>query len=76
MTNQKNSIKEKKQYFHNYAKYSGIAFQMLAIILLGVWIGIYLDKYLKLQNSVFTILFTIVSIILSMLYIIKQVSKK
>ena len=35
-----------KNNLNNYAKYSGVAFEMLGIIVLGVWGGIKLDALL------------------------------
>ncbi len=51
-----------KNPLFNYAKYSSLAFQMLAVILLGVVGGIKLDQYLKLKFPIFTILFTLVGV--------------
>lgn len=36
-----------KNNLNNYAKYSGLAFEMLGIIVLGVWGGIKLDACLN-----------------------------
>ncbi|MFI5170864.1 MAG: AtpZ/AtpI family protein [Chitinophagales bacterium] len=36
----------KKPQYKNYAKYSGMAFQLFAAIFLGVWGGIKLDELL------------------------------
>lgn len=66
--NQKNSPSN----LNNYAKYSSIAFQMLAIILLGVFGGIKLDKVVPMEFPLFTVLFTILAVILSLYYTIKD----
>ena len=60
---------------NNYAKYSTLAFQMIAIILLGVFGGIQLDKVVPVEFPLFTVLFTILSVILSMYYAIKDLLK-
>jgi len=44
---------------NNYAKYSGLAFQMIAIILLGVFGGIKLDDWLNLKFPVFTVILSL-----------------
>ncbi|MBW8050323.1 MAG: AtpZ/AtpI family protein [Cytophagales bacterium] len=54
-------------------KYSGLAFQMLAVILVGLYGGIKLDKYLELQFPAFTLVFTLSGVVVSMLWVIKDV---
>jgi len=56
----------------SYAKYSSIAFQMIAIILLGVFGGIKLDQVIKMEFPLFTVLFTILAVIFSIYYAIKD----
>ena len=41
---------------NEYIKYSGLAFQMAALILLGYWLGGKIDKWLELSIPVFTII--------------------
>ncbi len=69
---QKNS---KKKPLPNYAKYSGIAFQMIAIILAGVFGGIKLDEILNFNFPIFTVVLSIVSVALAMYYVIKDLIK-
>ncbi len=49
--NQKNN----QSNLNNYAKYSTIAFQMIAIILVATWGGIKLDSLTGFEKPVFTI---------------------
>ena len=67
--------KQKKKALENYAKYSSIAIQMLAIILLGVFGGIKIDEWLNLQFPVFTLILSILSVILAIFYVIKDLIK-
>ncbi len=46
----------------DFAKYSGLAFQMIAIILVMTWIGTKLDKYLSLNTPVFTVIFSLLGV--------------
>ncbi len=56
----------------NFAiKYGGLAFQMLAIIGLGVFGGIKLDEWLN-TGSIFTIILSLVSIFLGIFVAIKD----
>ena len=52
----------------DYAKYSSLAFQMIAILLIGVFGGIKLDNWLKLNFPVFTVLLSILAIGLALYY--------
>ncbi|MCK4664505.1 MAG: AtpZ/AtpI family protein [Bacteroidales bacterium] len=66
--------KEKKQ-LSNSVKYSSIAFQMIAIILLSVFGGIKLDEYLSWDYPVFTAVFSILGVFIAMYYAIKDFLK-
>jgi predicted MFS family arabinose efflux permease len=65
-----------KKQLNNYAKYSGMAIQMAAIIVGGVLGGIQLDKWLALKFPIFTLVLTLLSVFLAMYYFIKDVIKK
>jgi F0F1-type ATP synthase assembly protein I len=65
-------LRKKKKYLDSYAKYSSIGFQMLAIILIGVFGGIKLDQWLELNIPVFTIILSILSVILAIYYAVKD----
>ena len=66
------SLEKKKRSLDNYARYSSIAFQMLAIILAGVFGGIKLDEWLHFETPVFTIILSIISVILAIYYVTKD----
>ena len=73
--NQNNKEEDKKPPLYNYAKYSGVAFQMVAIILIGVFGGVKLDAYLHLGFPVFTVVFSLLSVFLAIYYVIKDLLK-
>ncbi len=56
----------------DYAKYSNLAFQMIAIILVGVFGGIKIDKWLKLSFPVFTVVLSFLSVIFALYYVLKD----
>ena len=60
---------------NNYAKYTGIVFQMLAIIGLFAFIGYELDSHLKNQTQWITALSCIVGVCLSIYSTVRQLSK-
>jgi hypothetical protein len=65
-----------KKRLSDYARYSGMAVQMIAIILLGVWGGIKLDEWLSLEFPVFTLVLTLLSVFLSIFFAIRDFLKK
>jgi F0F1-type ATP synthase assembly protein I len=73
--NKENRKSKSRKYLDSYARYSSIAFQMLAIILVGVFGGIKLDEWLKLNFPVFTIALTVLSVILAIYYSVKDFIK-
>jgi len=64
--------KSKRSQLNNYGRYSGLAFQMIAIILAGVFGGMKLDDLVKWEYPVFTLVLTILAVILSMYYAVKD----
>ena len=68
--------KKEKKALNAYAKYSSIAFQMLVIILAGVFGGRELDKWIQLGFPVFTLVFSILAVILAIYYVIKDFLRK
>jgi hypothetical protein len=58
-----------------YARYSSIAFQMMAIIIAGVFGGIKLDAWLNLGFPVFTILLSMISVFFAIYFVIRDLLK-
>ena len=69
------SLEKKKKSLDNYTRYTSIAFQMLVIILIGVFGGIKLDEWLKLTVPVFTIILSILAVILSIYTVTRDLMK-
>lgn len=72
LKNQEKTVKS----ISNYARYSNMAFQMIAILLIGVFGGIKLDHWLKLKFPVFTVVFSVLATGLAIYYVIKDLLKK
>lgn len=68
--------KKEKKALKAYAKYSSIAFQMLAIMLAGVFGGRELDKWVEWDFPVFTMSLTILAVFLAIYTVIKDLIKK
>ncbi|MDX1904635.1 MAG: AtpZ/AtpI family protein [Thermonemataceae bacterium] len=65
-------INKTNQEVNSYAKYSGIAFQMIVSIGLAVWGGLYLDEKIQLQQPYFTIGLTLMTVVAVMISVIKN----
>ncbi len=76
------SNKEKKKRIldhkatKNYMKYSGMAFHMVAYIVVGLFIGRQLDKYFTTARPYFSALFTIVFLTAYFVKLVADLSKK
>jgi F0F1-type ATP synthase assembly protein I len=66
---------DSKKNLNSYAKYSSLAIQMVAIILIGVFGGVKLDEFLNLSFPVFTLIFSLLSVCFSIYYAIKDFLK-
>ncbi len=65
-----------KQPFRRYGKYSGMATQMIVIILLFVYGGYRLDKYLQWKYPVFIISFSFLGVIVAIYLVVRDLLKK
>jgi ATP synthase protein I len=68
--------KEKRPTLESYARYSNLAFQMFAIIGIGIFGGIKLDQWLKTGFPVFTVLMSIISVAAAIYSAIRGLLKK
>ena len=55
-----------------FAKYTGLAFQMGAIIFITVWGGQKLDEILGNQNPVFTVILSLLGVLSAIYFAIKD----
>ena len=68
--------KEKRPPLESYARYSSLAFQMFAIIGIGIFGGVKLDQWLKIGFPVFTVVLSILSVAAAIYTAIKDLIKK
>lgn len=64
--------KTKKQ-LNNYARYSSLVIQMVAIIGVGAFVGVKLDEKYPNKNNLFTLILTLLAVIASMYYVIRRI---
>jgi ATP synthase protein I len=65
----------KKKQPNEYARWSGIAFQMIGIVVAGVWAGIWLDNRFELRFPVFKLILSFLSVVLAMYSVIREFLK-
>jgi len=58
--------------FSSYAVYSGIAFQMIAIIGVGSYFGSLLDDYFETEKPILTAGISLLSVLIAIFVVIKQ----
>jgi hypothetical protein len=68
--------KDPKRQAADFARYSGLAFEMMAIIGLGTWGAVWLDDYLGSNTPWFTITVAPLSVVASLYLIIKDLNRK
>ncbi|WP_338872017.1 AtpZ/AtpI family protein [Spirosoma sp. SC4-14] len=73
---QPNSVKDMTEKTTSFAQYSGIAFQMLGTIGLGVWVGLKLDEWQQNKRPIWTIVLSLTAIGASLYLFIRQLTRK
>ncbi|MBW8325630.1 MAG: AtpZ/AtpI family protein [Prolixibacteraceae bacterium] len=63
--------KPKKQ-FDDFIRYSSLAFEMVAIMGIGVWIGVKIDQWLDLGFPAFTLGLMILSVVGAVYHAIRK----
>ena len=74
-SNYKPSDEDIKKGLRFYARYSGLAFQMLGMIFIGIYGGYELDKYVKIGFPLFTLIFSLLSVFGAIYIAIKDLLK-
>ena len=74
--NQPKPLKEKRPPLESYARYSSLAFQMFAIIGIGIFGGFKLDRWIGLKFPVFTVVFSLLSVAAAIYIAVKDLLKK
>lgn len=72
---EKNQKKPRNKGLHDYARYSGLAFQMIGIILFTTWGGIKLDKLAGFDKPVFTAILSLLGVFAAIYFAVKDFLK-
>lgn len=65
--------KPQKKPLNTYARYSGIAIQMFAIIAIGTYAGVKLDEKYPNQYRAYSIVLSLASVIISIIFVIRRI---
>lgn len=71
----KNPKRQENKGINDFAKYSGMAFQMAAIIAVTTWGGIKLDKLAGFETPVFTIILSLLGVFAAIYTAVKDFIK-
>lgn len=69
----KNQTQKKKEQLNSYTRFSGIAFQMTVIIVIGAFVGIKLDEKYPNKYGIYSITLSFTSVIIAMIFVIKRI---
>lgn len=67
--------KQPKKLATNFAKYTGIAFQMLATIGLLSFIGYKIDEQKNNSKLIFTAIFGVLGVVISLVQVVRSLNK-
>jgi F0F1-type ATP synthase assembly protein I len=68
-----NKLDKEKRLLRDYARYSNLAFKMIAVVLAAFFIGWQLDKRMSIGFPLFTLIFSIGAVVFSIYSLIKDV---
>jgi F0F1-type ATP synthase assembly protein I len=69
----KNRDQKPKEQLNTFARFSGLGFQMIAIIGIGSFIGVKLDENYPNKHNLYTIILSLTSVILAIVFIIRRI---
>lgn len=72
--NKEKPNKPKRSTLHEYSRYVGLGFQIVAIMLICIGIGQWLDGYFEYEIPVFTLIFAFLAIGAIIYNLIKELS--
>jgi len=64
---------DQKDKLNSYARFSGMAIQMFAIIGIGTFIGVKLDEKYPNKHNLYTLILSLGSVIMSIVYVIRRI---
>ncbi|WP_367277959.1 AtpZ/AtpI family protein [Winogradskyella sp.] len=65
--------KNQKDRLNSYARFSGIAIQMFAIIGIGSYAGVKLDEAYPNKHNLYTVILSLLSVVISIVFVIRRI---
>ena len=59
-----------------YLRYSGLGFQMITIIVVGIFLGMGLDKWIGTEKPYFSAGFSVLFVLLALYFMFREIIKK
>ncbi len=66
---------KKKQSVNSYAQFSGMAFQMIAIIGGGTYFGVFLDDKFPNKHNIYTVICSLFAVLIAIYFVVRQIIK-
>ncbi|GMN07808.1 hypothetical protein MTsPCn5_31970 [Croceitalea sp. MTPC5] len=66
---------KKKQSVNSYARFSGMAFQMIAIIGGGTYLGVFLDDKFPNKHNIYTVICSLFAVLIAIYFVVRQIIK-
>jgi hypothetical protein len=63
-------------FLKDYAKYSSLVIQMIALAAMGVLGGIQMDKWMKMTKPIFTISLTVIMTLVALFHLFRTLLRK
>lgn len=73
MSSENQQGQKPKGQHNNYARFSGIAFQMIVIIAIGAFVGIKLDAKYPNKHEIYSVALSFTSVIIAIIFVIKRI---
>lgn len=70
-----NGLKKEKKSLTNYARYTGIGFQMIAVIGVFTFIGYKLDQWQQTKQPIYTAVLSVIGVCAALYQVIRSLKK-
>jgi len=72
---QQKNLDQARKSLREYARYSNLAFKLIAVVLAAFFIGMLMDRWLNINFPLFTLIFSVGGLILTLYLLIKDLLK-
>ncbi|MCK9324343.1 MAG: AtpZ/AtpI family protein [Bacteroidales bacterium] len=72
---QQKDLDQAKKSLREYARYSNLAFKLIAVVLTAFFIGMLFDKWINTGYLIFTVIFSVGGLVLTLYLLIKDLLK-